>query len=138
MFRKRWAVGAIGLLVLPIVAVPAQAIESVGTVSCAAVDGSYSNSRSMLFALLEPREQGADLLIVDEMGQSILSLDQDGVVTAASSLNSQSLSPWNLVAYDQTPVSLDSDGNFKLQMMVSSRSSCMFEGRAVVLPQSPQ
>ena len=138
MTVKRWIVGAMGLLSLSIVVAPAQAIESVGTVSCAAVDGSYNNSRSMLFALLEPTEQGADLLIVDEMGQSILSLDQDGVVTAASSIESQTLSPWNLVAYDQSPLSLDSEGNFKLQMMVSSRSGCMFEGRAIVLPRSPQ
>ena len=138
MTVKRWIVGAMGLLSLSIVVAPAQSIESVGTVSCAAVDGSYNNSRSMLFALLEPTEQGADLLIVDEMGQSILSLDQDGVVTAASSIESQTLSPWNLVAYDQSPLSLDSEGNFKLQMMVSSRSGCMFEGRAIVLPRSPQ
>ncbi len=135
---KQWLIGAIGLMSLSAVVAPAQAIESVGTVSCAAVDGSYNNSRSMLFALLEPTEQGADLLIVDEMGQSVLSLDQDGVVTAASSIESQTLSPWNLVAYDQSPLSLDSEGNFKLQMMVSSRSGCTFEGRAVVLPRSPQ
>lgn len=138
MTLKQWMIGAIGLLSLSTVAVPVQAIESVGTVSCAAVDGSYRNSRSMLFALLEPTEQGADLLIVDEMGQSILSLDQDGVVTAASSIESQALSPWNLVAYDRSPISIDSEGNFELQMMVSSRSGCTFEGRAVVLPRSPQ
>ncbi len=37
--------------------------------------------------------------------------------------------PWNLVAYDRTPVSIDKTGKFNISMQVSTRSYCSFSGR---------
>lgn len=68
-----------------------------------------------------------------ETEQFVLTLDQNLVVQEASSLVGQTLSGWNLVAYDGTPLQVSPDGTFSLTMMVSTRSTCSFEGTAISL-----
>jgi hypothetical protein len=112
--------------------VEAIAREPVGRVECGSTDGS-TRSDTMWFAALSPSPGGLNLLIVEETGPFVLTLDQNLVVQAASSLVGQTLSGWNLVAYDGTPLQVSPDGTFSLTMMVSTRSTCSFEGTAVFL-----
>lgn len=115
----------------------AEANQPVGMVVCEALDGTYRREDSMIFAALSQEEQGFDLLIVDELGQSILSLDKHLVVQAAGSIEGQEIIPWNLVAYQGEPLQLSSDGSFSLEMFVSPYSICEFRGRAVLLQSAP-
>jgi anti-sigma-K factor RskA len=110
--------------------VPAIASDPVGTVTCSSLDGT-DRTNSILFAAIQSSDHGVDLLIVEEIGTKVLSLNSELQVTAASTLQGQTLSPWNLVAYDGAPVSITEEGAFSINMMVSTRSSCQFEGIAI-------
>lgn len=104
----------------------------VGSVSCGSVNGDERRS-AMAFSAISPAEGGYTLLIVEETGAFVLSLNQNLQVTEASSLEGQTLVPWNLVAYDGSPLAIAPSGDFSLEMMVSTRSACQFRGTATFL-----
>ena len=62
-------------------------------------------------------------------GRFLLKLNQNLVVQEAYSVEGVEYLPWNLVAYDGSPMQINQDGSFLLVMMVSTRSSCEFRGK---------
>jgi hypothetical protein len=111
---------------------PAPLSPTVGTVECAGnnSDGTtYSNRRNMTSAILEPAGQGYTLRMVEEMGEQVFTLGQNLVIVSAATVEEQRLLPWNLVAYDGTPITVSRDGSFNISMRVSTRSGCTFQGQ---------
>ena len=106
----------------------------VGSIECGSADGSR-RVNPMRSASLRPTSQGFDLEIVEDSGEkSILSLDKSlKVQEAATFEGNQRRGSWNLVAYTGTPLKITPDGSFSLDMMVSTRSSCRFQGTAKFL-----
>ena len=105
----------------------------VGSVICSSMRGE-GRQNEIAFSAISPEGQGGyTLSIVEDTGSHILSLNQSLQVTNASSIEGQSLVPWNLIAYDGKPLSVNRDGTFSLDMMVSTRSSCQFRGTAIFL-----
>jgi len=126
----------IAALTLSSLSVAADAAEAIGSVQCASVgrgsDG-YKSDRPLYFAALEATDSGYDLLLVEERGKHLLSLNGKRVIIAAGTLNGQTIVPWNLVAYNKQPVQIEANGKFLLEMMVSTRSYCRFTGVVQVL-----
>lgn len=107
--------------------------DPVEGVRCSSTDGSQRSSRISL-ATVQPTSQGYDLLIVDDVGTYIFTLKPDLTIREVSSLEGEERIPWNLTAYDGSPISLSlHDGTFAIEMMVSTRSFCSFQGRAQIL-----
>jgi hypothetical protein len=107
--------------------------NSVGSVTCSSMRGEVQQ-RDMAFSAIRPSDEGGyTVLIVEETGTTVLSLNAQLQVTNASSLEGQILMPWNLTAYDDSPLKIEPSGAFSLSMMVSTRSSCEFQGTALFL-----
>jgi hypothetical protein len=121
----------------------AEAISpAVGSVRCSSVDGAIARSDEIIMATIAKSAQGYELYLREPTMQHRLILDADRVVLQASSSFDRDRSDsqdseakwteWHLVAYDRTPIKLGLDGKFSINMMVSSRSSCIFEGKATI------
>jgi hypothetical protein len=125
--KLRWMLLPVAIALLPTTPVQANPSHSVGRVECQSTNGP-DRTDNLYFAALTPEAQGFNLLIVENAGQHILTLNERLVVQKASTIQGQSLTSWNLTAYDGTPVQLSPNGGFRLAMMVSTRSSCTFQG----------
>ncbi|WP_143467690.1 hypothetical protein [Leptolyngbya ohadii] len=111
-----------------------QAIAApVGTVSCRSMSGETRQSPIAFSAITPANDRNYSWVIVDDIGIHILVLNQALQVISAGTVEGQTISPWNLVAYDSKPLTLDRNGTFSLDMMVSTRSSCQFQGTTVFL-----
>lgn len=129
---KQW-VGFAVCVTTSLWAIPTLAHEAVGKVVCGGGRGTPGRQAELLFATVTPTAAGYDVLLLEARSTHVLSLNRDRIVEAASTLQSQTLLPWNLVAYDRTPMQLAPNGAFDITMMVSTRSSCRFQGKALWL-----
>ncbi|AFY70224.1 hypothetical protein Pse7367_1949 [Thalassoporum mexicanum PCC 7367] len=113
------------------------ATQSVGSVSCSSIDGSIQRHDEIILATIAKSRQGYEIYLREPTMQHRLILDPNRVITQASSSfdldrqgNYSQWTDWNLIAYDRTPIKIGLDGRFVIEMMVSSRSVCSFEGIA--------
>lgn len=98
-----------------------------GQVACASVQGSQRNN-ALWYAAIEPNETGFTLILSEDFGTHVLTLNPDLTVASAGTLDGAQIMTWNLVGYDGSPIELRQDGQFVVDMMVSSRSTCRFDG----------
>jgi len=102
--------------------------QTVGNLECGSGGRSNFSTRTntMQRATLESRGEGYTLKFLESnrSEESVLELYSSLVVERARTGES----PWNLVAYDRAPISIQPNGEFRISMMVSSRSSCTFSG----------
>lgn len=110
--------------------------ESIGEILCGGYSqdpnpefGDYRNRRLMLSATIETDNGEFKLWIRETDGRFLLKLNQNLVVQEAYSVEGVEYLPWNLVAYDGSPMQINQDGSFLLVMMVSTRSGCEFRGK---------
>lgn len=103
-------------------------ITGVGEVLCG-ITIDYTRRRLILSATIEPSEQNFKLRIKEEDSDYLLLLDPYLVVLEAYSIEGADHMPWNLVAYDGSPMKVSQDGVFSLVMRVSTRSICEFRGK---------
>lgn len=106
-----------------------------GAMECNSVRGN-PNTRQIWFAAIQSTASGFDLLIVEELGNHLISLNKKLVVQAAGTIGDQKITAWNLVSYDGKPLVVKKDGTFSLGMAVSTRSFCQFQGTARFLGQA--
>lgn len=109
--------------------------QYVGKVECGGITAGSENTRKMSLATIEPTSQGYKLRIIDERGESILQLNNNLVVVEAGSIDDGKYGPWNLAGYSafKDPVTINRNGSFSQWMMVSTRSTCIFEGMLTFL-----
>jgi uncharacterized protein YjbI with pentapeptide repeats len=89
----------------------------------------YTRRRRILSATIEPSDKEFKFRVREENSVHLLLLDPDLVVVEAYSIEGADHMPWNLVAYDGSPMKVSQDGVFSLVMMVSTRSTCEFRGK---------
>lgn len=130
--KVRWMLLPAAIALLLPIPVHANTSNAPGRVECQSTNGP-GRTDNLYFAALSPEAQGFNLLIVENAGQHILTLNERMVVQKASTIQGQTLTPWNLTAYDRTPVQFSQNGGFRLAMMVSTRSSCTFQGPVTFL-----
>jgi uncharacterized protein YjbI with pentapeptide repeats len=93
--------------------------ESIGEILCGGYTqdpnpefGDYINRRLMLSATIEPDNGEFNLWIRETDGRFLLKLSQNLVVQEAYSVEGVEYFPWNLVAYDGSPMQINQDGSF--------------------------
>jgi hypothetical protein len=106
--------------------------ESVGTAECSGIYGGSPNSNPIQQATLESRTGGYTLkftrVFQGQPEEIIWELGEDLIIETART-GERPEGRWNLTAYNRSdPVSIQSSGEFGINMMVSSRSVCTFSG----------
>ena len=129
--RRNLRVGlvALALVLGPGAAAIAAPRAPLGQVQCASIQGSQRNN-ALWYASVEPNDTGFTLVLSEDLGTHVLTLNPDLTVSSAGTLDGAQVMTWNLVGYDGSPIELRQDGQFVVDMMVSSRSTCRFEGKA--------
>lgn len=127
----------VGLVALALMVSPgAEAIATprapLGQVECASIQGSQRDN-ALWYASIEPNATGFTLVLSEDFGTHVLTLNPDLTVASAGTLDGAQITTWNLVGYDGSPIELRQDGQFVVDMMVSSRSTCRFAGKAQFL-----
>ncbi len=132
--RRNLRVGlvALALVLGPGAAAIAAPRAPLGQVACASIQGSQRNN-ALWYASVEPNDTGFTLVLSEDFGTHVLTLNPDLTVASAGTLDGAQVMTWNLVGYDGSPIELRQDGQFVVDMMVSSRSTCRFEGKAKFL-----
>ena len=122
----------VALLGVASVASPAIA-DQVGSTECSGIRGDNINTRPIQKATLEPLQGGYKLRFT-EMKQgkpieTVWELDSKLIIESAKTGTAPE-GRWNLTSYNrQPPVTIEPGGNFKISMMVTSRSVCTFAGK---------
>ncbi len=129
MKRVSILVGLIGLVSF---ASPAKA-DPVGSIECSGIRGNNSTTRLIQKATLKPLQGGYKLRFTEiRQGkpiETVWQLDPKLIIESAKTGTAPE-GRWNLTSYNRsTPVTIEPDGNFSINMMVSSRSACTFSGR---------
>ncbi len=107
--------------------------DQVGSAECSGIRGHRVNTRSIQKATLEPLQGGYKLRFT-EMKQgkpieTVWDLDSKLIIESAKT-GTAPAGQWNLTSYNrQPPVTIEPDGKFSINMMVTSRSVCTFSGR---------
>ncbi|ACK73989.1 hypothetical protein PCC7424_5411 (plasmid) [Gloeothece citriformis PCC 7424] len=103
--------------------------KNVGTATCASIINEGLNTRPIQKATLEARGNGYRLKFTELMrgkpSETVWELDSQLIIYEAESDGMS----WNLTSYNrEPPVTITPTGNFEIEMMVSSRSWCIFTG----------
>lgn len=107
--------------------------DQVGSTECSGIRGNNINTRPIQKATIEPLQNGYKLRFTEiKQGkpiETVWKLDSKLIIESAKT----GMAPagrWNLTSYNrQPPVTIEPDGNFKIGMMVTSRSVCTFSGK---------
>jgi hypothetical protein len=112
------------------VTIPARSLD-VGMAKCNQPldrSGIY-NTRPLLKATLASSLEGYDLKFADRFGEHLLKLKRNLIVDSARTLGSDG-GEWQLISYkaQPSPVKIQPNGRFRIEMWVSTRSMCLFDG----------
>lgn len=107
--------------------------DPVGSTECSGIRGDQVNTRPIQKATIEPLQSGYQLrfteILNDRAIETVWNLDSKLIIESAKT-GTDRAGGWNLTSYNrQSPVTIDRDGQFSINMMVSSRSVCTFSGK---------
>lgn len=108
----------------------------VGVVSCnRPMEGRrVLDQHFMLSASIQPTRQGFELLMADPvLGAYVFHLDDSLMVQSAGTLESNTVSPWELDPTIDTSAQIAPDGAFTVEVAHSDQSFCNFSGTVTFL-----
>ncbi len=123
----------VALVGLASFATPAKA-DPVGSTVCSGTRGDQVNTRPIQKASIQPLRSGYQLRFTEiwqgKPSEIIWQLDSKLIIESARTGTAPEGILWNLTSYNRrSPVAIEPNGNFKISMMVTSRSSCTFSGK---------
>ncbi|PSB03732.1 peptidoglycan-binding domain-containing protein [Merismopedia glauca] len=106
--------------------------RTVGKVECGSIENFPTSVRKISLATIKPTSQGFVMRITEKNGTDIFQLNRKLIIESA---RTEGRGSWNLVPYhyDPYPVKIKPNGSFDIAMMVSTRSSCSFQGNLTFL-----